>query len=158
MLSMSLYSMLPEGADFYGKQRSQSTQLSNTDMHTKRCSTSVHAGVYAVHASVQYAASKGGVLCQTKLDMLIHPDLHVAANNQLHADSQCLSVQVSMVSMSLYSMLPAVGKFCVEQGWTRTYIQIFMWRPSTSNMLTHNVCLCRCPCCLCLYTACCQQW
>ena len=29
-----------------------------------------------------------------------------------------------MLSMPLYSMLPAVAEFCVEQGWTRSYSRI----------------------------------
>lgn len=33
-------------------------------------------------------------------------------------------IKVSMLSMPLYSMLPAVAEFCVEQGWTRTYSRI----------------------------------
>lgn len=33
-------------------------------------------------------------------------------------------LQVSSLSMPLYSMLPAVAELCVEQGWTRAYSRI----------------------------------
>ena len=69
MLSMLLYSMLPAVAEFHGRSRLKPTQLSISDMHTKSSSTSVRAGVYAVHASVQHAASKEGVLCGAAVSM-----------------------------------------------------------------------------------------
>lgn len=33
-------------------------------------------------------------------------------------------VQVSMVAMPLYSLLPAVTEYAVEQGWTRVYADL----------------------------------
>lgn len=48
-----------------------------------------------------------------------------AALLSMHSNiRQCMLMQVSFWSMPLYSVLPAVTEYAVEQGWTRAYTRI----------------------------------
>ncbi len=50
------------------------------------------------------------------------------SHGSLAEQDDCVFVQVSLLAMPLYVMLPTMTEYCVEQGWTLAYARYDRWR------------------------------